>query len=204
MKGKIPFFSVLAQSQTYLNIVYILFAFPLSIVYFSLVVTGVSLSIGLIVIIIGFFVFLATLLMLRGFRWLDAELTRIFLGRTIAIEKETGKQDGGFSGLIKRVFGSTLTWKLFVYYLFIKFPLDMVIWSVSISFIAITFDLLIFAPLFNDYWWYNDEVTRWLIDFFGDVYALPFLGIIWGMISLHVIRGLAWVSREVNVAFLQD
>ncbi len=30
------------------------------------------------------------------------------------------------------------------------------------------------------------------------------MGIICGMISLHVIRGLAWVSREVNAVFLQE
>jgi hypothetical protein len=203
MKGKIPFFSVLGESQTYLNIVYILLAFPLSVVYFSLVITGVSLSAGLLVIVIGFFVFMATLMMLKAFRWLDAELTRVFLGRAIPMEKTHEKQ-AGLSALIKRVFGSTLTWKLFIYYLLIKFPLDTVIWSVSVAFIAITFDLLVVAPLLADYWWYNDELTRWLVDFFGDVYVLPFLGVIWGMISLHVIRGLAWVSREVNVVFLQD
>lgn len=203
MKGKIPFFSVLGESQTYLNIVYILLAFPLSVVYFSLLVTGVSLSAGLLVIVMGFFVFMATLMMLNAFRWLDAELTRIFLGRVIPMEK-THEKHAGLSALVKRVFGSTLTWKLFIYYLLVKFPLDMVIWSVSVAFLAITFDLLVVAPLLADYWWYNDELTRWLVDFFGEIYVLPFLGVIWGMISLHVIRGLAWVSREVNVVFLQD
>ena len=203
MKRKIPFFSVLGETQTYLNIVYILFAFPLGIVYFSLVVTGVSLSAGLLIIVVGFFIFLATLMMLRAFRWLDAELTRIFLGKTIPIQKPREKQ-AGLSPLIKRVFGSTFTWKLFIYYLFVKFPLDTVIWAVSITCIAITFDLLVVAPLLQEYWWYNDEFTRWLIDFFDEVYVLPFLGVIWGMISLHVIRGLALVSREVNVVFLQE
>jgi hypothetical protein len=33
---------------------------------------------------------------------------------------------------------------------------------------------------------------------------LPFLGIIWGMISLHVIRGLALVCREINQVFLSE
>ena len=202
MKRKIPFFSALVEARTYLSIVYILFAFPLAVIYFSLVVTGISLSVGLIFIVVGFFVFLATMMMLRGFRWLDAEMTRVFLGKTIPPLK-TPEDQTGFKSLVRRNLGSSLNWKLLVYYLFIKFPLDTVIWVVSISFIAITFNLLL-APVLDPYWWYDDEITQWLIDFFDEVYVLPFMGIIWGMISLHVIRGLALVSREVNLVFLQD
>jgi hypothetical protein len=36
------------------------------------------------------------------------------------------------------------------------------------------------------------------------IYIFPFMGIVWGMICLHVIRGLAWVAREINQAMLSD
>jgi hypothetical protein len=203
MKKRIPFFSVLGEAQTYLNIVYILVAFPLSIVYFSLILTGLSLSVGLLVIAVGFFIFIGTLLMLRGFRWFDIQLTRVFLGLTIPIQKEENHANG-FSGFLKQLFGTPATWKAFVHYLVVKFPLDIVVWSISISFLATTLDLLL-APALHQYWWFNDDgVNRWLLDLFGDVYILPFLGIIWGMISLHVIRGLAWVCREINQVMLSD
>ncbi len=202
MKQKIPFFSVLGEIQTYLNIAYILFAFPLGLMYFCLIVTGVSLSAGLLVIAVGFFVFIGTLLMVRGFRWLDVQLTRIFLGKTIPVT-ETKNRQNGFSSFLKRIFGSGLTWKCFLYYLLVKLPLDMIIWSVTVTFLAITFDLLL-APALEQYWWWDDDLARWLIDFFDEVYVLPFLGVLWGILSLHVIRGLAWVSREINVIFLQD
>ncbi len=203
MKRPIPFFRVLAEAQTYLDLVYILFAFPLSILYFSLVVTGLSLSLGLLVIVAGFFIFIGTLLMIRGFRWLDVQLTRVFLGRTIPLKKEI-QESGKFSAFMKQLFGSPSTWKSLVHYLFIKFPLDTVIWTVTISFLAVTLDLLL-APALDRYWWFDDDgLNRWLLNLFDDVYVLPFLGIIWGMISLHVVRGLAWVSREVNSALLGD
>ncbi|MCK4746100.1 MAG: sensor domain-containing protein, partial [Bacteroidales bacterium] len=130
-------------------------------------------------------------------------LTRVFLGRTIPMKKEESSEPD-FSAFIKRLFGSGSTWKGFVYYLLVKFPLDTIIWSISITFLAATLELLL-APVLHQFWLFSDEeFTGWLIDFFGDVYVLPFLGIIWGMISLHVIRGLAWVSREVNEVFLGD
>ncbi len=203
MKKQIPFFSVLGEAQTYLNIIYIFVAFPLSVLYFSLVITGLSLSLGLLVIVAGFFIFIGTLLMIRGFRWLDIQLTRVFLGRSIPVKKET-QESGKFSAFMQQLFGSPATWKGLVHYLFIKFPLDTIIWSISISFLAITLELLL-APVLDQFWWFDDEgLNRWLISFFGDVYVLPFLGIIWGMISLHVVRGLAWVSREVNQVLLGD
>ncbi len=81
--------------------------------------------------------------------------------------------------------------------------MDTIIWSVAISFIAITLDLLL-APLLYDKFWYNDDFAHFLVRFFGDVYIWPFLGMIWGIISLHVIIGLAWVSREINQVFLSE
>ena len=203
MKKRIPFFSALVETQTYLNIVYILVAFPLSIAFFSIMVTGISLSLGLLIIAVGFFIFIGTLLAIRGFRWLDVKLTGVFLGREIPM-KENSISEKKFGDFLRKLFSSPVTWKGFVYYLFIKFPLDTILWSISISFIAVTFDLL-FAPLMERFWWFtDDQFNNWLINFFGDVWILPFLGIIWGMITLHVIRGLAWVSREINTAMLSD
>ena len=81
--------------------------------------------------------------------------------------------------------------------------MDTIIWSVVFAFIAATLDLLL-APVLYDKPFYNDDFANYLVRIFGDVYVLPFLGIIWGMISLHVIRGLAWVSREINKVFLSE
>jgi hypothetical protein len=201
-RKRIPFFSVLNDKQTYLDLVYILFAFPLSIVYFSLTITGLSLSLGLLILVAGFFIFLGTLIMIQGFRWLDIQLTRVFLGATIAMKKEKPKEPG-LSNFIKHLFGAGTTWKSLIFYIFIKFPIDTIIWSVTIAFIAVTLELLL-APLLYDELLYNDDFANFLLRIFGDIYVLPFLGVIWGMISLHVIRGLAWVCREINQVFLSE
>ena len=203
MKKRIPFFSELGEVQTYLDLVYILTAFPLSIAYFSLVITGLSLSVGLLVLVAGFFIFIGTLLMIRGFRWLDIQLTRVFLARAIPMQKESTPGEG-FPGFLRQLFGSPVTWKSFVHYLVIKFPLDTILWTVAVSFLAIALDLLMAPVLFQYEWFHDDGVNRWMLELFDDVYVLPFLGIIWGMISLHVIRGLAWVAREINQVMLSD
>ena len=47
------FFGVVAQEETYLNLIYLLLAFPLGTVYFTFLVTGLSLGIGLLIVWIG-------------------------------------------------------------------------------------------------------------------------------------------------------
>jgi len=199
---KIPFFNVVAEKQTYLNLVYILFAFPLSTIYFSLILTGLSLSLGLLIILIGVFLFAATLLMVRGFRYLEIQMTEAFLNTRIHVTtaSNTNEKSGSF---FNRTFGSGATWKSFVYFLFIKFPLDMVVFTISISFLGITLHLLL-APIIIYYDWFESDILDILLDFLEDPYVLPFLGIIWIFLSFHVINGLSWIYRLANPVFLND
>ncbi len=44
------FFGVVARGQSYLNMIYLLLAFPLGVCYFVFLVTGLSLGIGLLII----------------------------------------------------------------------------------------------------------------------------------------------------------
>ena len=46
-------FGVVSNGQTYLNMIYLLLAFPLGLFYFVFLITGLSLGIGLIIIGIG-------------------------------------------------------------------------------------------------------------------------------------------------------
>ncbi len=47
------FFGVIARPQSYINIFYLLLAFPLGIAYFVFLVTGISVGASLIIIWVG-------------------------------------------------------------------------------------------------------------------------------------------------------
>ena len=51
---QLPFFGVIAEPQSYINILYLLLAFPLGIAYFVFLVTGISVGAGLIIIWVVF------------------------------------------------------------------------------------------------------------------------------------------------------
>jgi len=47
------FFGVVTRGETYLNIIYLLLAFPLGTAYFVFLVTGLSLGLSLLIIWVG-------------------------------------------------------------------------------------------------------------------------------------------------------
>jgi Putative sensor len=53
---------LMTDSRTYLRILYLLLAFPLGILYFTVIVTGLSVGLGLAIVIVGFLVLILTLL----------------------------------------------------------------------------------------------------------------------------------------------
>jgi len=65
--------------------------------------------------------------------------------------------------------------------------MDTIIWCITITFIAVTLELLLAPVIYNEFL-YKDDFTDFLVRFFGDIYVLPFLGIIWGMIDFCFIE----------------
>src|ERR1051326_2452434 len=82
------FFSVARQGQTYLNLLYLLSAFPLGMVYFILLVTGISVGLGTLIIWIGIPILLITIIMWDGFASLERILVRNWLRVSVPYMKD--------------------------------------------------------------------------------------------------------------------
>ena len=59
------FFGVIARRQTWLNLMYLVLAFPLGLAYFILLVVGLSVSISLVIIVVGIPILLGLILLWR-------------------------------------------------------------------------------------------------------------------------------------------
>ena len=55
INGLSKFFGVAVRGQTYLNMLYLLLAFPLGLFYFVFLVTGLSLGVSLVIVWVGIF-----------------------------------------------------------------------------------------------------------------------------------------------------
>lgn len=102
----VPFIRVIADAQSYFNIIYLLLGLPLGIAYFVFLVTGVSLGFGLLVIWVGVpilaLVFLGAWAMCQFERVLTNHLAQ---GRHTSVDRvDTPRQAESSLGAVERVF----------------------------------------------------------------------------------------------------
>ena len=186
------FFGVVTRGQTYLNIIYLLLAFPLGTAYFVFLVTGLSLGISLLIIWIGIPILLFMIVAWWGLVVFERQLAIWLLHVDIPpISRDTASGQSAWVRL-KAHLSNPLTWKGLVY-LFARFPLGIFSFVVVFTLIALT-GALVFAPLT-----YTDPesqmyVFSWQIDTLNEAVICSIVGLGVGLISMHVMNGLAFVS----------
>ncbi len=192
------YFGVVIKGQTYLNLLYLLLAFPLGVFYFVYLVTGISVGIGLSILWIG----LLILLLVIGGWWLLAAFERqmavLMLRKQIPpMLRDKDRSANGIWAKFTAFLGNPVTWKSLLY-LFVKFPLGIISFVVVVTFGSIIM-AFIAAPFYYNF--INPEVwitsyTIWRIDTLWEAIIACLAGILLLPAALHAFNGIAWVSGE--------
>ena len=222
---KVPFFGVVADPQSYLNIVYLLLAFPLGIAYFVFLVTGISVGASLIIIWVG----VPILALVLAGSWAMCEFERILavsllkedIPQTIR-ERSTVTDDQNLSSVERFVVG---TWRRFkshlsdrltwtgILYLFVKFPVGVASFTIAVTLVSSTLALLT-APILYlvgdisipawglDNSFAEMSIGRWDIDALWEALILTLIGIPLVFISLHLLNGAAFLSGRLAQVLL--
>jgi signal transduction histidine kinase len=182
----VRFAGVVARPQTWLNLLYLLLAFPLGLAYFIVLVVGVSTGAALAVLVVGLGILLATLAAGRGMAAIERGLARAVLGVPIATPPE---QRGSALERITRWLRDPMTWKGLVF-VALKLPLGVL--SFAIVCAAGFFSLvLLFAPLIV----LGTTVTvfGWIVESSLEALPLTLVGIPAVLLALHLFNGMAWL-----------
>jgi signal transduction histidine kinase len=180
------FAGVVTGPQTWLNLLYLLLAFPLGLAYFIVLVVGVSTGAALAVLVIGLAILLATLAAWRGMATIERGLARAVLGVPIKTPPELP------AAPLQRITGwlrDPMTWKGLVF-VALKFPLGVASFAIVCG--AGFFSLvLLFAPvivLFTTVTFFG-----WIVE--SPLQALPLtvIGVPAVLLSLHLFNGMAWL-----------
>ena len=192
------FFGVVTRQQTWLGILFHVFAFPFGLFYFVFLVTGISVGVGLVVVWVG----IPILLVVAGAWWLFGAFERAqahyLLGAAVSQAPREWETVDGVWGKLRAHFGSGATW-MDLLYLFAKLVFGTISFTllvVGVSMVgwllAIPFFVLFDVPIVNGTW----VPPLW----FG-ILAVP-LGILTFFVSLHVLNGWSWVcARWAEVMF---
>jgi hypothetical protein len=199
-----PVLGVVVNPQTYLNLTYLLLAFPFGVFYFVFLVTGVSLGVSLSILWIGIPLLIGVLLLSRTFANLERRLTSKLLNIEIAQPTSDNIQKGFWQRAKVAVLDAG-TWAE-VFYLFSKFVLGIISFTIVVALLATSLGLIA-TPFFWNQWgveaWDVGIPGIWEVDSFPKAVATSVMGAIVGVASLHLTNGLAWLYGEYSKAILE-
>ena len=199
--GFAKFCGIIAEPTAWGALLYMIVALATGIIYFTWAVTGLSVSAGLIVLIIGVPLTWLFFLSFRGIALVEGRIVEALLGvrmprRTVFIRK-----GDGWWGSVKGVFTTRSTWSSLVY-LILMLPLGVLYFSVFITLIAVSlsmiadpsFELVFKVPVFDfpEVWW----TPLWLMPFVVIAGALLFLS------TLHLAKLTGKIHGKIARAML--
>jgi hypothetical protein len=181
------------------NLVYLLLALPLGILYFVILVTGYALGAGLIITLVGIPILVTMIFVTYLLGDLDRAMTSKLLGVKIAKpEAKPAKDDSARSILVTQL-KSLEFWKEFIY-LLLKMPLGVVAFTVTIILISVSLGLIA-APFIFTYV-PEAQMILWhgfVVDTMQEAVVTSVVGLILGLISMWLINGFASALGSISV-----
>ncbi len=131
------FFGILGQGRAWTSLLYMLLALGTGIVYFTWVVTGISLSAGLAVLIIGVPFFALFVLSVRGIAWLEGRIVEGLLGERMPRRARFSDNRKGLWPRFKAMFTDRYTWFSMIY-MFLMLPLGVTYFTVVVTLLSVS------------------------------------------------------------------
>jgi hypothetical protein len=131
------FFGVFAELKAWGALLYLLFALCTGIIYFTWVVTGISLSAGLLVMIIGLPVAGLFLLSVRGIALVEGRIVEALLGVRMPRRPLFSRKDIGWWQKFKDMLASRHTWTALIY-MILQMPLGIIYFTVIVTLAALS------------------------------------------------------------------
>jgi hypothetical protein len=189
------FFGVWLRGQTYLNLIYLILAFPLGLAYFIFFAVGIPLGLGLSIVLVGF----AILAFVALGWWVFASFERLLaiwlLRVPIAPMDKPGAEPVGIWERFTTLLTNPVTWKSLLY-LAVKLPLGILSFILLVLLGGISLALLV-SPL--TFFWLPITIeftgqSSWVLDTALEALVGFLLGALLATISLHVFNYLAYIS----------
>ncbi|MFC7679108.1 sensor domain-containing protein [Paenibacillus sp. GCM10028914] len=205
--GKVKW--VLFNSKTYATILYLLLSLPLGIIYFTVAITGLALSIGLTPILIGIPLFFGVAKLLGGIVNFEQNIIRQILGLpTPPVSHTPNRQSEAGQNWLKRMLGG-FDGGLFIRNLllvFLRFVTGIVFFIIMVTMISLGLGFMalpvVHIILMNEMQLdilENSLFSYFHIDWTYNQQYLLYLGIglVLFWVALRVVNGLMQIQRRI-------
>jgi uncharacterized membrane protein len=196
------FFGVVIEPRAWGALLYLLFTLATGIIYFTWTVTGISLSLGLLILIIGIPIAGLFILSTRGLALLEGRMVEALLGIRMPHRPLFSPKDKGIWAKFKALLIDKYTWFSMVYML-LQLPLGITYFSVFITLISTSL-ALVAAPIWA--WAFNlpmftNNGTQYILN----GWVTPFLtvaGVILFFATLHLAKIIGGLHGKLAKAML--
>ena len=139
------FFGVVVDPRTYGALFYMLLSMATGIVYFTVVTTGVSLSLGLMILIIGIPLLVLFLGLIRVLSLVEGRIVEVLLGERMPRRPLYTQRGKGWLERIKEMFTDGRTWTAMLYFL-LMLPLGIAYFTIAVTGLSLSLSLIA-API---------------------------------------------------------
>jgi len=194
------FFGVAADPRAYAALFYMLLSLATGVFYFTWVVTGMSLSLGLAVLIIGIPFVILFFGSVRLLSLVEGRLVEAMLGERMPRRPLYASRGLPLIERIKAMFTDPRSWSTLLYML-LMLPLGIAYFTIAVTGIAVALSLII-APVLH--WLGADNGELWLNGMLVESHianwSTPFVliaGVLLLFMVLHVARGIGRLHGQL-------
>ena len=197
------FFNVISDLRTYGALLYMLLSLVTGIVYFTFVVTGLSLSLGLMITLIGIPLALIVLGMARLFAHMEGRIVEALLGVRMPRRLPPATQaDETIWARIKDVVSDIRTWSSMLYML-LMLPLGIVYFTLAVTGLSVSLGVTaisIYSLVTNDASYIHFDYPPWMQHLSHTAPGLilfALAGLLLFFVVLHLARGIGWIHGQI-------
>lgn len=185
------FFGVAADPRTYASLFYMVLSLATGVFYFTWVVTGVSLSLGLMILIIGIPLLILYFGSVRILSLVEGRLVEVMLGERMPRRPLYAARGKPWLERIKDMFTDPRTWSTQLYFL-LMLPLGVAYFTIAVTLIAVSAGLIaspivLLPGVHLNVWMGGIDLPAeapWVLP------VLALVGVLLLFVALHVARGV--------------
>lgn len=184
-------FGVYADPLTWGSLLFMFITFITGIVYFTWAVTGLSLSISFLILIIGVPFAILFLLSVQGLALLEGRLVEALLGVRMPRRPLFAQPGLKWLDRLKALMTDKHTW-LSLIYLVLQMPLGVLYFSLLVTLIAFSFGVMA-TPFVQEFW---NNLPYWAL------ILLAVSGFLTLTLTMHLARAIGWLHGRYAKALL--
>ena len=136
------FFGVAVDPRTYGALIYMLLSLATGVIYFTVVTTGISLSLGLLILIIGIPLLVLFLGLIRVLSLVEGRIVEVLLGERMPRRPLYTQRGKGWLERIKEMFTDGRTWTAMLYFL-LMMPLGTAYFTIAVTGLSVAVSMIL-------------------------------------------------------------